>query len=67
MNMIAIPRFNNALWKKGSRSASTANCVEVATVNGLVGVRDSKNPTGHVIVVTAPEWINFLTIFQDSR
>lgn len=35
-------------WKKSSRSAQDADCVEVGNVGA---VRDSKNPTGPILAV----------------
>lgn len=35
-------------------------CVEVAFLGEFVGVRDSKDPSRHVLVFTAPEWDAFL-------
>ncbi|MDQ2584509.1 DUF397 domain-containing protein [Saccharothrix yanglingensis] len=46
-------------WRKSSRSASTANCVEVAQFAGRVGARDSKNPAP-VLSVPATSWARFL-------
>jgi hypothetical protein len=40
-------------WIKASRSASTGNCVEMRDADGRVQVRDSKNPTGAVLHLTA--------------
>jgi hypothetical protein len=37
-----------------------ANCVEVAFAGPATAVRDSKNPTGPVIVVPASAWHRFL-------
>ncbi|CCH33380.1 DUF397 domain-containing protein [Actinosynnema sp. NPDC047251] len=34
-------------WRKSARSTNTNSCVEVA--QGLVAVRDSKNPDGPVL------------------
>lgn len=40
-------------WRKATASQANGNCVEVATLpDGTIGVRDSKNPTGAVLVFT---------------
>ncbi|MFA1548261.1 DUF397 domain-containing protein [Actinomadura chokoriensis] len=41
-------------WRKSSRSSSTGgDCVEVASLNTVIGVRDSKAPdTGHLMLST---------------
>jgi hypothetical protein len=51
-----------APWRKSSYSdGDGGNCVEVAHgLPGIVPVRDSKNPTGPVLVVTAPAWRAFV-------
>ncbi len=47
-------------WRKSERSGGGDNCVEVAfAVDGTVGVRDSKNPSGPVLVFTPTEWDAF--------
>jgi hypothetical protein len=47
-------------WRKSSRSSGGGNCVEVAFApNGTVGVRDSKNRDGAVLLFTAAEWEAF--------
>ncbi|REE95461.1 DUF397 domain-containing protein [Thermomonospora umbrina] len=39
--------LNGARWRKSTRSqAETQNCVELARVGGVIGVRDSKDPDG---------------------
>ncbi|CNG31636.1 Domain of uncharacterised function (DUF397) [Mycobacterium tuberculosis] len=42
--------FSSADWRKSSRSGgASGQCVEVAKVSALIGVRDSKNPqAGHL-------------------
>ncbi|WP_082403705.1 DUF397 domain-containing protein [Saccharothrix sp. NRRL B-16348] len=47
------------LWRKSSRSAGTANCVEVARVGTRVAARDSKNPAA-TITVPAASWARFV-------
>jgi Domain of unknown function (DUF397) len=48
-------------WVKSSFSFANGNCVEVASLYGrAVGVRDSKDATGHVLRFTAGEWRTFL-------
>jgi hypothetical protein len=49
-------------WFKSSRSGGNKDCVEAAfLVDGLVGVRDSKNPTGPALVFSPSEWDAFTT------
>ncbi|WP_459546890.1 DUF397 domain-containing protein [Nocardia sp. X0981] len=53
--------LTGAQWFKSSRSSGTKECVETAHLDGgLVGVRDSKNPTGPALVFTPGEWDAFL-------
>ncbi|WP_406148128.1 DUF397 domain-containing protein [Streptomyces sp. NBC_01012] len=49
-------------WRKSSYSDGGANnCLEVADhIPGLVPVRDSKTPTGPVLIVNAPAWTAFV-------
>ncbi|WP_328407041.1 DUF397 domain-containing protein [Nocardia sp. NBC_00403] len=60
--------LSGAQWFKSSRSASKADCVEVAYLEGgAVGVRDSKNPTGPALVFTPGEWDAFTAGVQDGQ
>nr|WP_324194085.1 DUF397 domain-containing protein [Nocardia blacklockiae] len=51
--------LDDARWFKSSRSAGGQECVEVAFADDVVGVRDSKNPTGPALVFTPAEWDAF--------
>ncbi|MFR9773673.1 DUF397 domain-containing protein [Nocardia sp. SC052] len=49
-----------ARWFKSSHSGGRDDCVEVAHLEGgIVGVRDSKSPTGAALVFTPGAWDSF--------
>ncbi|WP_280232882.1 DUF397 domain-containing protein [Nocardia cyriacigeorgica] len=57
-----------ARWFKSRHSESNAQCVEVAHLDeGLVGVRDSKNPTGPALVFAPAEWDAFTTSLRHAE
>ncbi len=47
-------------WRKALSSIGNGACLEVTSVNGMIAVRDSKNPTGPVLMYTPAEWRAFL-------
>ncbi|MFE7797046.1 DUF397 domain-containing protein [Nocardia sp. NPDC057440] len=60
--------LSGAVWFKSSRSTGSKDCVEVAHLaEGLVGVRDSKNPTGPALVFTPSEWDAFTAGARDGE
>ncbi|WP_425303566.1 DUF397 domain-containing protein [Nocardia wallacei] len=60
--------LSDAKWFKSSRSGGDKNCVEAAFLpNDLVGVRDSKNPSGPALIFTAAEWSSFTTALDSGR
>ena len=60
---------SNAIWKKSTRSGTCGgDCVEVAdNLPGVVGVRDSKAPTGPALTFAPAAWAAFLAGVQDQQ
>ncbi|NUP19159.1 MAG: DUF397 domain-containing protein [Streptomyces sp.] len=56
------PDLSAAAWRKSSYSAGgDNNCVEVADGHpGVVPVRDSKVPSGDVLLLSASSWAAFV-------
>ncbi|SNY89246.1 protein of unknown function [Nocardia amikacinitolerans] len=53
-------KLSDAAWFKSSHSSSDQDCVEVAFLpDGLVGVRDSKDPVGGALAFSRNEWAAF--------
>ena len=61
-----IVDFSNALWHKSAQSGASG-CVEVATLDRVVGIRDSKDHQGPVLVFTYDEWSAFLAGVRDGE
>ena len=47
------------IWRRASFCGS-GECVEVAELNGMVVMRDSKDPHGPMLRYTADEWRSFV-------
>jgi hypothetical protein len=63
-----LPRLCPAAWRKSSHSTFNGNCIEVAALAGeLVGVRDSKDSEGPVLVFGGADWQLFLAGIRSGR
>jgi hypothetical protein len=60
--------LDGAQWRRSNRSGTSSdNCVEVAFVDGAIAVRDSRNPTGPVLLFTQSEWDAFVGGAKDGE
>jgi Domain of unknown function (DUF397) len=55
-----------ATWRKSSHSNSNG-CVEVAQGDDQIAVRDSKDPSGPILLFTPLEWRAFLAGVRDGE
>lgn len=50
---------NRVAWRKSTYSAGDGNCVEVATIQEGIGIRDTKNRAIGHLTVPAVAWQRF--------
>ncbi|MFI9642539.1 DUF397 domain-containing protein [Micromonospora sp. NPDC051925] len=56
-----MPDLTGAVWRKSTRSNNGGNCVEVAdNLSAVVGLRDSKDPTGSTLTFAPNAWATFI-------
>lgn len=58
-----------AAWRKSSHSGGNGgDCVEVAdNLTGVIGLRDSKDPSGPVLTFKPSDWAAFVAAAKDER
>lgn len=57
----------NVEWRKSTYSTAQGNCIETASLPGIVAVRDSKDPDGPKLVITLADWRNFTANVKAGR
>jgi hypothetical protein len=48
-------QFRHSAWRKSSYSQGATQCVEIADLGAHLAIRDSKNPGGTVLLLTASQ------------
>jgi len=54
----ALSRLN---WRKATYSIANGDCAEVASLAGLVIVRDTKDPSGQILRYPSDSWRSFIS------
>jgi hypothetical protein len=54
-------------WRKSSHSANNGACAEVGQGGAVVGVRDSQDPDGPVLVFGPVAWARFTADVKAGR
>lgn len=63
------PDFQRAVWRKSTRSGDNGGqCVEVAFLDSVVGLRDSKDRgSGPILIFARGEWDEFIAGAVDGE
>ncbi|ONK13117.1 DUF397 domain-containing protein [Streptomyces sp. MP131-18] len=68
--MIKKVDLTNAVWAKSARSNGGTNCLEVAFVDGVVALRDSKDvgdPNATVLFISEDDYRAYIGGVQDGQ
>ena len=60
-------RYSSLAWRKSTASVGAGECVEVATSDSLILVRDSRHRSdGPVLELTSNQWRRLLSSVRDK-
>lgn len=60
-------RHSTLNWRTSKASADGPNCVEIASDDESVLVRDSRNPSGTMLEFPPGQWTSFLRRVRDEN
>jgi hypothetical protein len=63
MSKAVVPtgtELKNLFWQKSESSNVNGQCVEIASIDDKVAIRDSKDPDGPVLICASEEFTAFL-------
>jgi hypothetical protein len=67
-NAMTGAHLSNLSWRKSRRSGALGNCVELAPLaDGVIAVRDSRQPHGPVLVYSRAKLATFLAGAKDGE
>lgn len=59
--------LHNPAWRKSSYSNGATQCVEVASIGARTAIRDSKDPGGPVLLLTARQMLDLTHRVKSSQ
>ena len=61
--LVPVPRFDDKRFRKATYSLSAGECIEAASADSSrhIGIRDSKDSRGEVLVITDQQWVSFIS------
>jgi hypothetical protein len=59
--------LSRARWRVSTRSGGNGDCVEVASLDGDIAVRDSKDREGPMLIYNCEAWRGFMRNLRASK
>lgn len=59
--------LDGLVWRKSRRSGKLGNCVELASTEGLVAMRNSREPQGAALAFPAADMAAFLGAIKNGE